>query len=461
MYNHKRIQQSRAAADIFINNLLWITSIFHVILSVAGIIFAPFLVRIFAPDFDVQSVAITIHIMRLTFIFTLAVHISNFMISISQINNKFAVTIISTFPFNFFTIIAIIFFADELGIYALVIGYILFLLTQVFILVLAVRKIFNFKAILNFTNGDLKSVYKLSFPLYISVAIWEINMIVDKILASGLPEGSISAMIYAARLRALPDGIITASILTVIFPLFSEYAAKKDFDKLKMLTTKSISVLFMILLPVILISVYYAHEITKIVYERGIFTEDKTALTANIFVFTVISLVFSGGAALLSNLFYSIQDTKTPQISASIMVICNLLLNLILIRYMQAAGLALATSVASLIYFLMLSIQFRFKFGVCNGTALFKDISKCAVATAGMLPVFLLCGLFSDKLPLSLFFILTVVFSLAIYSCLIYFLRVKIYMEILVQLRSTFLHSGRKITIPNINFLTILNTRKK
>jgi putative peptidoglycan lipid II flippase len=447
MYNHRLIQRSKHEADSFASNILWITSLFYMVLSITGIIFSSVLVQMFAPSFEADTAALAVHITRITFIFTIPINISNFVISIAQTHHKFAITVISNLPFNVLTIIAIIFFAEELGIYALVISYMLFLLIQPLFLVLSVRKVFNFKAVLNFIDGELKEVFKLSLPVYISVAVWEINMVVDKILASGLPEGSISVIMYASKLRSLPDGIITASIIAVMFPLLSQYAARKEFIKLKRSAVKAVSLLFMAMLPVIAVSVYYAAEITKIVYERGAFTPDMTALTASIFTFAAISLVFSGGAGLLNNLFYSMQDTKTPQVAAVIMVVFNITFNLILIRYMEAAGLALATSIASFVYFIVLFIYFRIKCGAFGGFALLKNIIKYIVAMIGMIPVFFLLEMLRVTLPLLVFFSVATILSLFVYALLLYLLKAELFMETWSQMKAMVKNQVKRIRL--------------
>jgi len=435
MYNHRRIQKSKENADLFASNILCITSVFYLCLSIAGIIFAPALVKIFAPNFDENTIALTVDIIKMTFVFTVIINISNFMASIAQIHNKFSITIVANFPFSVFTVVSVICFADKVGIYALVIGYIMFLVTQVFLLALSARKVFKFRFKINFKNGDLKEVLKLSLPIYLSVAIWEINIIIDKVLASGLSEGSISLLTYASRLRSLPDGIITASVITVMFPLLSKYAAEREFAKLKEATTKAISLLFMALLPVISICVYYAEEITKIVYERGVFTPEQTALTANIFTISVVSLIFSGVAGLLSNLFYSVQDTKTPQIAAVVTLVSNIAFNLIFVKYLQLTGLALATSIASLVYFIVSFIQFGLKFGGFGIILFLKNIYKYVLAAAGMVPLFFVCEILRGKLPLLPFFTIVLAVSLCFYAFLLYLLKAELFMESWIQIK--------------------------
>jgi putative peptidoglycan lipid II flippase len=216
-----------------------------------------------------------------------------------------------------------------------------------------------------------------------------------------------------------------------MYPLLSQYAAKKDFNNLKSSATKAISLLFMALLPVIAVSLYYSREITKIVYERGAFTPETTALTANIFIFAIISLIFAGSATMLSNSFYSMQDTKTPQIATVIMVACNIALNFLLVRHMQAAGLTLATSSAFFVYFVILFILFRRKCGAFGGLSLLKNIGKCILAAGCMVPVFFLCELLRPRLPLFVFFAAAAAASLCVYALLLYLFRVELFMEAL------------------------------
>ena len=443
MYNHRRIQQSKEEADLFANNILWITSLFYIVLSVAGIVFAPTVVKVFAPSFSGEVSVLTVKVVRIVFIFTVATNITNFMASLAKIYDKFAITVIANFPLTVFTVFAAVFFSKDYGIYALVISYILFMLAQALMLVLSARKVFRFKAVLDFRNGDLRDVVKLSLPVYVSIAVWEVNAVIDKMLASGLTEGSISAMAYATKLRALPDSIISASVIMVMFPLLSKYAASDDFDSLKNTTSKAISLLSLALLPVIAVSLYYSSEITKIVFERGAFTAENTATTAGVFVFAVMSLIFAGGANLLSNSFYSMQDTKSPQLAAVIMVVCNISLNLILVRYMQAAGLALATSMAFFVYFVILFAQFRRKLGSFGGLALLKSIVKCVVATACMVPVFFTFELLRGRLPLLVFFAAAAGASLCVYALLLYLLKVELFIEAIGRGRA-FVLSRRK-----------------
>ena len=436
MYNHRIVKEGKQGADNFASNILCITSLIYGILSLLGIIFAPILTKLVAPDFDNVTSELSIRLLRILFIFNIVTNITDFLNAMSRSNKRFLVPSLIGFPLNISIIIFIIILSNRIGIYAMAIGYITAFLIQTLMIGISLRKIFKFKPIFNFTNGDMKEIVVLCVPIFMSIGVDELNAVIDRMLASGLVEGSISAMRYALRLRELPHGIITASIITVIFPMFSQYAAKQEFDNLKALAMKAMSALFAVMMPITLVCVYYSKEIVKIVYERGAFTHEQTTLTANILVFLVPSLFFIGGTQVLNNAFYGMQDTKTPRLGAVIAVGSNIVLNLILVKYMQAAGLALATSIAFMLNYVILLIFFRRKCGAFGGVAFISNIIKCIVAVVGIIPVFLMCEFFRNKLPMFIFFVLCVGFGFIVYAILLYIMKVDIFMFGLQKVKS-------------------------
>jgi putative peptidoglycan lipid II flippase len=220
--------------------------------------------------------------------------------------------------------------------------------------------------------------------------------------------------------------------------MFSQYAAKKDIENLKALAVKSMSALFAVMTPITVVCIYYNKEIVKIVYERGAFTDEQTVLTSYIFIFVSLSLFFLGGNGVLNNAFYGMQDTKTPRLGAVIAVGSNIILNLILVRYMQAAGLALATSISMMLNYAILLIFFRRKCGAFGGLSFVCNIAKCTIAIAGMIPIFLLCEYFRNTLPTFAFFAVCVMLGLIVYALLLYVMKVDIFIFGLQKVKDIF-----------------------
>lgn len=438
MYNHQLTQNGKKEADGFASNILCVTTSAYGILSVAGIIFAPFLVKLFAPEFEGEIYELSVQIVRILFIFTIGTNAVNFLTSISHSNKRFLTPALIGFPFSAITVFSAVLLSPYIGIYALVVSYTVAILIQAVMIAVSLRNTFKFTPTLNFTNGDVKAILVLCVPILVSIGVDELNGVIDRMLASGLPEGSISAMNYAKKLYNLPHGIITTSIITVIYPMFSQYAARQDFANVKSLATKAMSTLFAVMAPITLACIYYSREIVKIVYERGAFTSEETALTAYIFIFVILALFFVGGSSVLNNAFYGMQDTKTPRLGAVVAVSTNIVLNLILVRYMQAAGLSLATSISTMVNYVILLIFFRRKCGAFGGLAFVRNIIKCIFATIGMLPVFLLCEFFRSSLPAIVFFSVCVIFGFTVYAILLYVMKVDIFMFGLKKVKDVF-----------------------
>ena len=429
LYNKKKVELSKESADLFASNLFWFTTLLFGIISIIGIVTSPLLVSLLAPNFSYEAAKLTVTVVRILFVFLLSTNITNVLTSVLQIYNKFAITIIATFPFSIFTILFIIAFYEQLGIFALVISFVLFWVVQALILFFSAKKVFKLSPILSFTNGEIKQVIILSLPVYLGVAAWEVNIVVDRIIASGLPAGSITAMNFAHRLRELPNGIITAAVLTVVFPLLSKYAANKDISALKALTTRTMTMLVLTFTPIVAIGIYYPVEITGIVFERGAFTSDDTALTASIFIFFIASLVFTSCITLINNAFISMQNTLTPQIGSVVMIAINITLNIVFVQIWGAPGLALATLIAFFVNFVLIFVLFRLKVGSFGGLALLKNVSKCVLAALCMVPVFLLFEYLREGLPLLIFFALASIVSLGVYALVLYLLKVELFTE--------------------------------
>ena len=436
MYNHRLVQSGKSVADHFASNILSITSLVYGILSCLGILFAPILVRLLAPSFDTQTAALTLQLLRILFIFSIATNAVNFLGALSRSNNRFLVPSLVGFPLTISMILFIVMFSHSIGIYAIVVGYIAAIVVQAVMIGISLRRVFRFKPRLDFTNGDVREIAVLSIPIFISIGVDQLNIVIDRMLASGLAEGSITAIVYSMKLRDLPHGIITASILTVIFPLFSQHAAKGEIERVKSLAVKSMSALFAVMAPVTVICVYYSVEIVKIVYERGAFTSEQTTMTAGILVYMIPGLFFLGGNGVLNNAFYGMQDTKTPRLGAVLGVGSNIVLNVILVRYMGASGLALATTLSFMLNYAVLLMFFRRKCGAFGGMAYARNIMKCVGGVTGMIPIFVLMELVRVRVPLLIHFAVSVSVSLAAYAMLLYVLRVELFMEAMERAKS-------------------------
>ncbi len=248
-------------------------------------------------------------------------------------------------------IAACVFGAERNGIYALLYGLIVYYIIQnVFLLYFVFRN--NKLCIGRFwKDRRVLEIIRLCIPLFISNAVVQINVMIDKSIASHMPEGSVTALSYSHYLFSTIHSIMIGSFCTVIFSYFSGYVAAKEQGKIIGELKKGIANLLLLLLPLTVICIVNAEEIVRLVYARGVFGEESVKVTAYALIGYALGIIFIALRDLLIRVHYAFQDTKTPMLNGIIGVGVNVTLSVILARYCGVFGVAVADSVS---YFLVL-----------------------------------------------------------------------------------------------------------
>ena len=189
-------------------------------------------------------------------------------------------------------------------------------------------------------------------PAALGGAIFQVNILVDRWLASFLAEGSISYLYYANRLVQLPHGILSLAVVSAILPVLSDYAAKNrdnsesgDSERKAMLEAGRLTLF--ITIPATFGLLALAHPIMEVIFERGAFTGQHTVASAAALRAYAAGLMFFGVTRLLAGVFHARLNTSFPVKCANIAVLTNVALSVVLMFPLGFIGLALATSCSS------------------------------------------------------------------------------------------------------------------
>jgi putative peptidoglycan lipid II flippase len=136
----------------------------------------------------------------------------------------------------------------------------------------------------------------------------------------------------------------------------SREVASKDMGKLKDTVNFSLKTVFTVMIPASIGLMVLAHPIVRILFQRGEFTEYSTMITTSALFFYTFGLFAYAGIKILVSAYYSMGDTRTPVKTASVSLLVNLVLNLILMWPLKVGGLALATSIAAMFNFITLYV---------------------------------------------------------------------------------------------------------
>lgn len=384
IYTKINEHQGMKEATRFTANLTNIVMLLSTILVVAMQIFPVQIVKIFASGFEGETLQIAVDFTRISafsIYFTALVYIFN---SYLDVNKRFLATVLSGLPLNLL-IIFFIYLSYEVNFYLLSIGSVLAVVVQFLFLLPSIRKSgYRHSAIVKPAEQNVRKMLILAIPVIIGVSADQINVLVDKTLASQITEGGISALTYSHRIVFFIQAIFVTAIVTVMFPKISKLAVQKNLMQLKDIVGKIITTIALLVIPATFGLMIFSRQVTELLFGRGAFEQDAVILTSGALFFYSIGMLGFGLREVLAKVFYSLEDSRTPMISAFFAMFLNVGLNIFLSRIMGINGLALATSLATLASTGLLYLSLVRKVGSLNTKKIVLDLTKSVTASAIM-----------------------------------------------------------------------------
>lgn len=334
----------------FISNLKGLSLGFSILIIIAVYLLAETIVSMIGiglNNVQIEFVAKLVKIGIWVVIFSAAAGINR---GYFQSEGSFTESAITDLPFNLVYIFYLIFFSSIYGIEGLMVASVLAVVSQVLLQQWTLRKLkFKYVPHINIKDEYIINIIKLAPPILFSVSIIEINNLIDKMLATKVSEGVVSALAYSSRVNLIIISLFIVIISTVLFPLLSQKVQKKDYEELNKITTLSINSIVILMTPIMFFVFNYSYLIIELLFERGAFIKEDTLITSEALKYYSIGLLAFSLRTFLDKVFYSFQDTKTPFINSFFLVVINIILSIVLVKYFEHKGLAFATSLAAII----------------------------------------------------------------------------------------------------------------
>jgi putative peptidoglycan lipid II flippase len=202
----------------------------------------------------------------------------------------------------------------------------------------------------------VRRIGTLMLPAVFGSAIYQLNQFVGTLLASFLPEGSVSWLYYADRLVEFPLGVFAIAISTAALPTLSKQIAQKEMKEFHETLSHALRLTFFITIPSMAGLMILGRPIIQLFFQRGAFDPLSTLMTDRALFFYTVGLWAYSGTRVMVNAFYAIQDTRTPVKVATVAMLANFLFGVLLMGPLQHGGLALALSLASALQFWILLV---------------------------------------------------------------------------------------------------------
>ncbi|MEN3187848.1 MAG: murein biosynthesis integral membrane protein MurJ [Atribacterota bacterium] len=322
------------------------------LICLLGMLLAPWIVRGVAIGFrsDPSKVLVVADFTRIMFPFLLFISWSALAMGVLNTVQVFSWSALAPIFFNLGTILSLLFLRSSVRFYALAWGVVLGGLWQFFFqLPPMYRRGFRLRIKLDFFRDEgFQQVVGLMLPVTFSLAISQLNTLVDRVIASLCEEGAVSALYFADRLMELPLGVFGIALSTAILPSLSQKACQDSLEDWKGALWQGVRFILFIMVPVSIFLLVFNAQTVSVVYQRGVFGGLATRMTASALFFYTLGLPFFALTHLFTRAFYSLRDSKTPVKVGVATVLFNIALDLILVRHLSFKGLALATSLAAM-----------------------------------------------------------------------------------------------------------------
>jgi putative peptidoglycan lipid II flippase len=385
-------QRAKDEAQEMVSAMLGVLLVVLIAVVVVGIALSPAFIAVTAPGFisDPAKFDLTVLLTRLMFPYVMMVSLVAFFMGILNTHGHFGAPAFSTVLLNVCIIAAVFLLYERLSqpVMALAVGVLVGGLAQVLIqLPYLARYGIRLRPSLNFRHPAVQRILYLMLPAVLGVAVYQFNVFIGTLLASLLPEGSVSYLYYATRLVEFPLGIVAMGLGTAVLPSMSRQAAAKDIEGLRESISYALRLVMFINAPAMVGLIVYRLPIVSVLFERGRFDPATSAATADALLAYAVGLWAVSAVRVIVPAYYSLQDTRTPVRYAIVALVVNIVFSVALMGPLRHVGLALANSLAAVANMGLLLYSLRVRLGRLGLRRIILSVGKTALASAGMAAV--------------------------------------------------------------------------
>jgi putative peptidoglycan lipid II flippase len=243
---------------------------------------------------------------------------------------------------------------------------------------------FRWRPILDWKDPGFRRILRLMAPAILGLSVTQINLFVNTLLASYLPEGAVTTLYYGNRLMQLPLGVFGVAIATALLPLTSGHLARGEKQEFLDVLSYGLRLLFVITVPAAVGLIVLSTPINRLLFEYGRFGGEAVNAVALASIAYSTGLIAYAGVKVIVPTFYALDDPRTPLTATVLAVGVCLVLNLVFLRPFGYIGLAMATVIAAYVNFFYLIVRLRMRLGSLDGRRILNSFVRVCLASAAM-----------------------------------------------------------------------------
>jgi len=288
----------------------------------------------------------------------------------------------------------------------------------------------------------VREVGRLMVPRLLGVAVVQLNFVVNVIIATGLSEGSLSAIKYAWQVMTMPEVVIAQAIAIAALPTFSAQAARGEKGEMRTSLAATLRGVLFLSLPASLGLIILRQPLITLLFQRGSFDSHSTDLVAWALLWYAAGLIGHNLVEIFSRAFYALHDTKTPVFVGAVAMTLNVIFSFAFsslfakIGWMPHGGLALANSFATALEMTALIILMRRQLKGLDGANIWRGLIQAILGTLAMSAVLIIWLQFTSGNSVWIIAPVGIVAGGLVYAAMMFALRVPEVSMVLNAVRS-------------------------
>ncbi|HMO51694.1 MAG TPA: murein biosynthesis integral membrane protein MurJ [Kiritimatiellia bacterium] len=400
VYLEARKADGEEAASLLASRVLSLAGVGLLTLTAAGVLLAGWFMADVA---DGSQRALILPLSRLMLPYMFFICLAALTAAMLNAHHRFTVPALAPSLMNITWIAAVLILCPLMGdtleerIFGLAWGVLLSGLIQLGMQFPSLRRIgFRFRFTLRGQDARVWRVFLLMGPATIGLAVTQINVMINSLIAAWIGPWAPAALYYSERLLYLPQGILATAMSTVLLPVFAGHAAENRRDALLDTMNHSLRMLTFVMVPAAIGLLVLSRPIIQMLFEWGQFDAASTDLTTIALQCYAPGLLVFSLSKVFVPAFYAHQDTRTPVLIGIGCVALNLILNIVFVltlpMHLKHAGLAGSTVIAEAANGLVLGWFVHRRLGSPGWVRIMRGAAKCLFA-AGIMGALILAVL--------------------------------------------------------------------
>jgi len=400
-FSHTLVKRGEDEARELANISFTLLTIIMSVVALGGIIFSPWIVDLMFPGFRAVpgKFELTVLLNRIMFPYIFFISLVALSMGILNTVRHFFIPAVSTVFLNISIILSAILLRGffKVPVTALAVGVLVGGIMQLALQapVLWIKG-FRLRPAFDFKRPEVSRMAKLAVPSILGTGVYYLNITVSTILASLLPQGSISYLYYAQRLFEFPQGLFVVSLAQAVLPSMSRQAAQGDIHGMKESLSFGLRLTLFVTIPAMAGLMICSLPIFSLLFMGGAFDYAKAVNSAKGLLFYSSGLPFVAMTRVLVPAFYAMGDTRTPVFAAFLAFLCNIGLSLVFMEPLGHGGLAFATSLSAFVNMTLLFWFLYRKIGAFGGSEIFYSAFKSFIASIPMALIVYYLLMFAD-----------------------------------------------------------------